>query len=77
LRKEKVVLVLRVDVCDTPLVAEHTDRLAQTWHVQLAGHYGEGLARARDRCGVVGGVSGRAEQNRDDQERKYFHGRRH
>lgn len=34
--KEKVVLVLRVNVCDTPFVAQNTHRLAQTWHVQLA-----------------------------------------
>jgi len=35
LRKEKVVLVVRVNVCNTPFVAQNTHRLAQSLHTAV------------------------------------------
>jgi hypothetical protein len=52
LRKEKVVLILRANVRNTPFVAQNAHRLAQSWHSQFTRHHGEHFARAGGQCGV-------------------------
>jgi len=59
------VLVVRVNVCNTPFVAQNTHRLAQSLHMQFPRQHGEGFARAGGQDGVCARLSSRAERNRN------------
>ena len=74
LSKEKIVLVLGVNVRDSPTIAENVDRLRQPWNMQLAGDDGQSLM-----CRVIGiqlllGLRTNAERKKNNQEANVFHG---